>query len=1049
MAWQDSSSASDGIDIRGRHFVSDTGAITDMAFSAVSVSQTAVENLLVGRLSAEGALNGVFSYEILSDSSGAFRVEGDRLIVDDTFRLASVAADSVTIELRVTDTEGNSRDETFVVPIVRPESGTLYVAEDQFLAVSDPDGLSPAQVPDLLTLAGGRVLLTWNGVADFQDFNIVGRLFEADGTPVAPPFTLNTYVDGNELQHDLAALPGGGFVATWSSSDGDGANNLGVRAQMFDVNGNKVGSELIVNTVTQGSQQQPSVTGLAGGGFFIAWADFSGSAPSSTRGEIKGQFFTVAGAKSGGELLINTTTSLPQTAPVVTELASGKILVAWTDNSATGGDTSVSAIRATLLNADGSVSTPEFLVNTTTLQHQHVASATALAGGGFVIVWRDTSENPVPDTNQFRPADIRGQLYDANGQRVGAEFLVNQDTYGAQAEPLVAAGPDGGFVVTWSTWSQFGGDEESLSVMARSYAADGSPAGNEFLVNQIGQSQQSIPAATYLASGDLVFAWWDLQTRLENGEVARQISVRTLGELGEVANGSDQGEALVGGAGRDVLNGGGGDDIVSGGAGMDALSGGTGNDMLEGGLAADSMAGGPGDDTYIVDSAGDSVTELSGEGVDEIRTGLAAFSMQSLTNFENLTATTDIAHDFRGNGGSNRLTGAAGNDFLRLQDGGNDTALGGGGNDTIYYGAAFTASDSNDGGAGSRDSLILQGNYALTLAAQNLQNIEFLSLQSGSVTKFGDTGTGSYDYALTTIDSNVAPGVQLTVNGQSLLAGEDLNFDGSAETAGTFLIYAGHGVDTLKGGAGNDIFFFEGDRFGASDTLNGGAGRDSLVIAGTNGLNHIAFGENAMTGIESLSVNNRFATDPSAVPYYELIFSNGNVAAGANLIVNANSLGQTQTASFDGSAELDGSFSMFGGAGNDHLTGGAMGDTLYGGNGSDTLTGGAGADAFQYRSVSESVSPNSDQILDFHNGADRIDLHFIDANEAAAGDQAFTFIGSTAFTGAAGELRATFDAAHNSWDVVGDTNGDGAADFRIVVFTGGAADPIVGADFVL
>jgi Ca2+-binding RTX toxin-like protein len=478
----------------------------------------------------------------------------------------------------------------------------------------------------------------------------------------------------------------------------------------------------------------------------------------------------------------------------------------------------------------------------------------------------------------------------------------------------------------------------------------------------------------------------------------------------------------------------------------------TGNDLdnvIDGGAGADVMTGGLGNDVYYVDFIGDSVVEQADEGVDEIRTTLFAFSVGTVANIENLGSADNAAHDFRGSSGANVLTGGGGSDFLRLQDGGADNALGGGGNDTIYYGAAFTAADTNDGGAGSRDSLILQGNYALTLAAQNLQNIEFLSLQSGSVTKFGDTGTGSYDYSLTTIDANVAAGIQLTINAQSLLAGEDLTFDGSAETDGTFLIYAGHGVDTLKGGAGNDIFFFEGDRWGASDSVNGGAGRDSLVIAGVNGLNHIAFGENAMTGIESLSVNNRFATDPSAVPYYELVFSNGNVAAGANLIVNASSLSQTQTASFDGSAELDGSFNMFGGQGHDHLTGGAQADTLYGGNGSDTLRGGGGADVFQYRSVSESVSPNSDQILDFHNGADRIDLHFIDANEAAAGDQAFTFMGTAAFTGAAGQLRATFDAAHNSWDVTGDTNGDGAADFRIVVFTGGAADPIVGADFIL
>ena len=53
-----------------------------------------------------------------------------------------------------------------------------------------------------------------------------------------------------------------------------------------------------------------------------------------------------------------------------------------------------------------------------------------------------------------------------------------------------------------------------------------------------------------------------------------------------------------------------------------------------------------------------------------------------------------------------------------------------------------------------------------------------------------------------------------------------------------------------------------------------------------------------------------------------------------------------------------------------------------------------------------------------------------------AGNQAFDFIGAAAFsaTGAssAGQLRAyRSDAAANIWQVAGDTNGDGTADFMI------------------
>ena len=45
------------------------------------------------------------------------------------------------------------------------------------------------------------------------------------------------------------------------------------------------------------------------------------------------------------------------------------------------------------------------------------------------------------------------------------------------------------------------------------------------------------------------------------------------------------------------------------------------------------------------------------------------------------------------------------------------------------------------------------------------------------------------------------------------------------------------------------------------------------------------------------------------------------------------------------------------------------------------------------------MSAAMDQILDFTPGTDKIDLDRIDANTAVAGDQAFTWIGSNAFSG--------------------------------------------------
>jgi serralysin len=120
-------------------------------------------------------------------------------------------------------------------------------------------------------------------------------------------------------------------------------------------------------------------------------------------------------------------------------------------------------------------------------------------------------------------------------------------------------------------------------------------------------------------------------------------------------------------------------------------------------------------------------------------------------------------------------------------------------------------------------------------------------------------------------------------------------------------------------------------------------------------------------------------------------------------------------------------------AGDDVLRGLAGNDTLVGGGGADVLTGGAGRDSFVFGELG-----TGDQITDFTRG-DRIDLRMIDA-VAGGADSKFAYIGGGAFTGVAGQLR------YADGLLQGDTNGDGIADFAVVL-TG--APGLTAADILL
>jgi Ca2+-binding RTX toxin-like protein len=198
---------------------------------------------------------------------------------------------------------------------------------------------------------------------------------------------------------------------------------------------------------------------------------------------------------------------------------------------------------------------------------------------------------------------------------------------------------------------------------------------------------------------------------------------------------------------------------------------------------------------------------------------------------------------------------------------------------------------------------------------------------------------------------------------------------------------------------------------------------------------------------------------------YDIVMHDANVAAGERMYISANTLYAPARAAdhvlnerlfFNGSAETDGYFVVYGGLGGDTIIGGRGADEIWGGGGSDVIRGHLGADIlrggegfefFEYRDVAESTPTSRDTILDFQQG-ETIDLSWVDANILVFGNHAFTFIGANAFSGVAGELRAYQDSTSGVWIAEGDVDGDSIADIQIGVVLA-PTDTLTASDFIL
>ncbi len=202
----------------------------------------------------------------------------------------------------------------------------------------------------------------------------------------------------------------------------------------------------------------------------------------------------------------------------------------------------------------------------------------------------------------------------------------------------------------------------------------------------------------------------------------------------------------------------------------------------------------------------------------------------------------------------------------------------------------------------------------------------------------------------------------------------------------------------LTGGKGADNLFGSY----ADETLTGFAGSDELLGGSGNDVLKGGAGDDMLSGGAG----------------------NDNLDGGAD---NDNLNGGAGDDILDGKAGND---MVDGGFGNDNLQGGAGNDVLIGGAGADVMKGGAGADTFVFKALGDSTVGLEDQITDFQSG-DFIDLTQVDANTTLAGDQEFSIVSS--FTGVAGQL--VLDKHGKVYDVLGDSNGDGNADFVFHVTT--------------
>ena len=312
---------------------------------------------------------------------------------------------------------------------------------------------------------------------------------------------------GEQVHPGIALNPHGGYLV-WEDN-ATSSSGLAVSALRLDSGFSGSLSSFKVNSSDVGDHEHAKVALLNGGGAVFVWQ----GGPMGAQ-HIYARFLSSSNVWTTGDIQANGSTSSYQINPAVATLKGGNVIVVWSSLDQYSPN-SMQDVYAQIFSPDGQKVGNEFLVNQFTTYNQRTPVVAPLSTGGFVVVWVSEQQRSVapvtsqllsPDQMPFPSVDIYARVYSAAGQPVNGEALVNVGT-NVCANPTVAAGQDGGFIVSWSQ-KDVVVPSNSWDVFARVFSGTG-VGGTANRINTETYGDQFAPQVAS-AGGDYLVVWTSL-----------------------------------------------------------------------------------------------------------------------------------------------------------------------------------------------------------------------------------------------------------------------------------------------------------------------------------------------------------------------------------------------------------------------------------------------------------------------------------------------------------------------------------------------------------
>lgn len=373
--------------------------------------------------------------------------------------------------------------------------------EESLDVADDPGEDAPDLSPDLLPEVDADLAPELGVEAETE---AIPELLAETETVLVPAdeWLVNQATLGYQTSPDVAAIVGG-YVIVWESA-GEGTQEgqgYDVVARCVDSAGQADGPAFEISGPLPGDQQRPSVVGLPGGGFAVAWDD------ELIPGDADVYLRRFAGCEEPEDeaARMNSFVASWQGTPRMDASLTGELTLVWESGCMNGRckeqDGSWVGVFARRLSAAGVLDPHEWQVNTFTIGQQMDADVVALPGGRLLLTWASLGQ-------VGNGWDVFSQGVSSDGDFDGSETRINVETEALQSGARIALMPNGELLVTWMTREIDGGEGD---VFLRRVVPGQGPLGDDIAVHPEPEGEQVSPAIAALSDGTALVVFSDDQ----------------------------------------------------------------------------------------------------------------------------------------------------------------------------------------------------------------------------------------------------------------------------------------------------------------------------------------------------------------------------------------------------------------------------------------------------------------------------------------------------------------------------------------------------------